>query len=235
MPKNYYIILGIPKNSSQEDIRTAYRRLAKEFHPDCYGKNQAPFQAIQEAYSVLSNPKARKSYDHSLQPKSMAGSSKKQTPIKRYANEIIEPLVPENDQRVNHMNAMNPLFNNKWSIFDDVFDRFRDGSAEIDDREVVPLQDVSVEISLSPIQAQLGGNAHINIPTQIHCPSCHRSSRKYRYVCWRCNCTGVLRGETPVVISYSAGIMDNHVAKIALENIDEGKIFLSVIFKIRKR
>ncbi len=235
MPKNYYIILGISRNSSQEDIKSAYRRLAKEFHPDRFGKNQAPFQKIQEAYSILSNPKTRKSYDHSLQPKFMVNSSVKQTPVKRYANEEIEPLIPENTNRLNHINAVNRSFHTQWSNFDDVFDRYFGGFAENDDRIMVPLQDMSVEISLSPTQAHLGGNARISLPAQIHCPSCDTSFRRYRNVCWRCNGTGVLRVEKPVVISFSAGIMDNDVAKIALEDTDEGKIFLSIIFKIRLR
>jgi len=67
MSKNYYIILGIPSDSTQTDIKAAYRRLAKEFHPDHYGESQIPFQALQEAYSVLSDPKSRKAYDDSLQ------------------------------------------------------------------------------------------------------------------------------------------------------------------------
>ena len=49
MPKNYYVVLGIPSTSSQEEIKTAYRRLAKEFHPDRYGEGHSPFQVIQEA------------------------------------------------------------------------------------------------------------------------------------------------------------------------------------------
>ena len=63
MPKNYYIILGIPSKSSQEEIKSAYRRLAKEFHPDRYGDNNSPFLNVQEAYSVLSDPVRRRAYD----------------------------------------------------------------------------------------------------------------------------------------------------------------------------
>jgi len=235
MPKNYYIILGISRNSSQEDIKSAYRRLAKEFHPDRFGKNQAPFQIIQEAYSILSNPKARKSYDLSLQPKPMVSSSVKHTPLKRYANEKIEPLIPENDNHFSHTNAVNRTFHTQRSIFNDVFDRPLSGFTEDDDRRMLPWQNMSVEISLLPIQAQLGGNVRITLPAQKHCPSCDKSSRRYRDVCWRCHGTGVLRVEKPVVISYPAGIVDNHVAKIALEGTDAGKIFLSVLFKIRLR
>ena len=67
MPENYYIILGIPSKSSQEEIKSAYRRLAKEFHPDHYGENHSPFLNVQEAYSVLSDPVRRRAYDAALE------------------------------------------------------------------------------------------------------------------------------------------------------------------------
>jgi curved DNA-binding protein CbpA len=66
MAKNYYIILGLPGDASEEDIRSAYRRLAKNVHPDHYGMDSAPFLQLQEAYEVLSNPLKRRKYDDSL-------------------------------------------------------------------------------------------------------------------------------------------------------------------------
>jgi len=67
MPKNYYVILGIPTNASLEQIRSAYRQQVKELHPDHYGEDSAPFRAVQEAYNVLSDPEMRRSYDRDLQ------------------------------------------------------------------------------------------------------------------------------------------------------------------------
>ncbi|KAM4619716.1 dnaJ homolog subfamily C member 18 [Polymixia lowei] len=63
--KDFYEILGIPKNASDEDLKKAYRKLALKFHPD---KNFAPgatdaFKAIGNAYAVLSNPEKRQQYD----------------------------------------------------------------------------------------------------------------------------------------------------------------------------
>lgn len=63
MPKDYYLILGITSEATLDDIKDAYRRLAKEYHPDHYGENQSPFLAIQEAYSVLSDPMKRQTHD----------------------------------------------------------------------------------------------------------------------------------------------------------------------------
>jgi len=64
--KDYYKILGVSKDSSQDEIKKAYRKLARKYHPDLNpGDAQAEqkFKEIQEAYSVLSNPQKRKQYD----------------------------------------------------------------------------------------------------------------------------------------------------------------------------
>ncbi|KAM6442270.1 dnaJ homolog subfamily B member 12 isoform 1-T2 [Liasis olivaceus] len=63
--KDYYEILGVNRDASDEDLKKAYRKLALKFHPD---KNHAPgateaFKAIGNAYAVLSNPEKRKQYD----------------------------------------------------------------------------------------------------------------------------------------------------------------------------
>ena len=63
--RDYYKVLGVPRNSSQEEIRTKFRRLALEFHPD---RNKDPaaqgkFKEINSAYQVLSDPQKRAQYD----------------------------------------------------------------------------------------------------------------------------------------------------------------------------
>jgi DnaJ-class molecular chaperone len=62
---NYYETLGIRENSSQEEIKKAYKSLAKKYHPDVSGNNSSSedFLLIRKAYEVLSNPVTRKKYD----------------------------------------------------------------------------------------------------------------------------------------------------------------------------
>uniref|UniRef100_A0A5B7C263 J domain-containing protein n=1 Tax=Davidia involucrata TaxID=16924 RepID=A0A5B7C263_DAVIN len=69
----YYSVLGIRKDASLSDIRTAYRKLALKWHPDRWAKNPSVageascrFQNIQEAYSVLSDQSKRSMYDAGL-------------------------------------------------------------------------------------------------------------------------------------------------------------------------
>src|ERR1041384_1871258 len=64
--KDYYKVLGVERNASEEDIRKAYRNLAKQHHPDRNPNNKQAeerFKEINEAYQVLSDPKKRQHYD----------------------------------------------------------------------------------------------------------------------------------------------------------------------------
>ena len=64
--KNYYETLGLNRNASEQDIKKAYRRLARQHHPDVNSGDksaEAKFKEINEAYEVLSNQKNRKNYD----------------------------------------------------------------------------------------------------------------------------------------------------------------------------
>lgn len=63
--KDYYATLGVDKKASQDDIKHAYRRLARKYHPDVSKEANAEehFKNVQEAYEVLKDPEKRKAYD----------------------------------------------------------------------------------------------------------------------------------------------------------------------------
>src|SRR5262249_32788586 len=63
----YYETLGIARGAGEQELKSAYRRLAKEFHPDCNpGDTRAElrFKEVSEAYEVLKDPQKRAAYDH---------------------------------------------------------------------------------------------------------------------------------------------------------------------------
>ena len=62
--KDYYIILGVDKNSTKDDIKKAYRKLAKKYHPDINPEHVTLFKEINNAYEILSNDKKRYEYDN---------------------------------------------------------------------------------------------------------------------------------------------------------------------------
>ena len=66
MPQNYYDILGVSRNASGKDIKSAYRRMARKLHPDVNPEDsraQNQFKKVNEAYEVVGDPARRKDYD----------------------------------------------------------------------------------------------------------------------------------------------------------------------------
>ena len=65
--KDYYAVLGVEKNAAQKDIKSAYRKLARKWHPDANPQNakqaEEKFKEISEAYEVLGDSEKRKKYD----------------------------------------------------------------------------------------------------------------------------------------------------------------------------
>jgi molecular chaperone DnaJ len=88
--KDYYQILGVDRNTSKEDIKKAYRRLAKEWHPDVNPdpKAEEKFKEINEAYYVLSDEEKRQQYDQLLK----SGDEKGYRDFMEYIQEFLESI-----------------------------------------------------------------------------------------------------------------------------------------------
>ena len=64
--KNYYSILGVKKDAKADELKKAYRRLARKYHPDVNPNDKSAeekFKEVQEAYDILSDPNKRKVFD----------------------------------------------------------------------------------------------------------------------------------------------------------------------------
>ena len=75
--KNYYDILGVSKTASQDEIKSAYRKLAKQYHPDFHPGDAVAaekFKEINEAHETLSDEGKRKQYDYELEHPGMSGN-----------------------------------------------------------------------------------------------------------------------------------------------------------------
>lgn len=73
--KNHYDVLGVAKDASAEEIKKAYRRLSKEFHPDRNPEGEDRFKEIAAAYEVLGNQERRAAYDSGERRQSFGGRS----------------------------------------------------------------------------------------------------------------------------------------------------------------
>lgn len=235
MPKNYYIILGITSASSQDEIKSAYRRLAKKFHPDHYGQS-APFLNIQEAYSVLSDPVRRRSYDTILlENRRLRSLSKHVEPLQdsRYCGEV-EPLIPERGPLDTGRNSLLQSFHYYRPSLDSLFDRWFSNFLEKSPPKGQQPENLTVVIELTPDQAFRGGHVRLTMPTRLQCPGCNGRGGIGGYECWRCSGQGMLIGEIPLMISYPPGISDNHTVQLSLERFGIRNLYLTATFRINK-
>jgi curved DNA-binding protein CbpA len=93
---NYYVLLGVARDATNETIRQAFRALARQYHPDAgEGSSAETFRQIVNAYETLSDPARRRAYDHSLahywlQPTAGQHFAVRSAP---------EPLIPASPRR----------------------------------------------------------------------------------------------------------------------------------------
>src|SRR3989440_9101112 len=88
MARDYYAILGVPRNADNDQIKKAYRRLARELHPDLNPSLEAQerFKEVTAAYEVLSDPQKREIVDLGGDPLSAgAGGGARARPVRGFA------------------------------------------------------------------------------------------------------------------------------------------------------
>ena len=232
MAKNYYLILDVTRDATQEQIKSAYRRKAKELHPDRYGDDREPFQLLQEAYSVLNDPARRRRHDKALDREQRSHSRQH----RRYPH--VEPLIPE--QRppyVEDLTAPRSVFSDRRDrryrpSFEELFDRLWTNFSRAGHPNAERPENLTVEILLTPEQARRGGRAQIALPTQHACPACGGRGWIGPFDCLRCRGAGVLTEEIPVELTYPAGIGDGYLTRVSLDVIGIHNLYLTVYFRV---
>lgn len=129
MSKNYYEILGVPKNASQEEIKKAYRRKMKDLHPDLHPNDKSleeQTKEVNEAYEILGNEEKRKQYDQTISTQTFTPNNTTNNPFEDYLSEIM------NGFSNNPFN--NPFNTNKKVDYTKDFDDFVEYLTLMDDQ-----------------------------------------------------------------------------------------------------
>jgi molecular chaperone DnaJ len=151
-PADYYKVLGVERDASQEEIKKAYRKLARELHPDRNPGDKTAeerFKEVQEANSVLSDPEKRKQYDAGGMFGGGAGGFH------------FDP------------SAFRSGFGSVGDILSDLFGG-RGGAGP----QRTPGRDLETEVRLSFEDAIRGTQVSVTVPKEDECPTCHGSGAK---------------------------------------------------------
>jgi DnaJ-class molecular chaperone len=230
--KNYYLILGVETDATQDEIQHAFRRLAKDLHPDYYGQDSKPFLDLQEAYSVLGDPARRRVYDRRLRPlrPRYAGGKVTAEPASSRGTKP-EPLIPEDQPAHLDDLSLSGSFHTFSPSFEELFERIW-RNYNLSRPEMEPLYSLTVEIVLTPQQALSGGRVRLFVPAQLTCPLCHGRGGVGWFECARCAGSGRISGELPVLLTFPPGIVNNHVIQVPLDEFGIENFYLNVNFRV---
>lgn len=225
MAKSYFTILGVTTYASADEIRSAYRRLAKAYHPDHYAGDSSIFRQIQEAYSILGDAHRRAEYERALL------SAAKPRQFIRPSGHRPEPLVPEH--KTVDLGEISPLrsFQTFTPSFDQVFDWLWDNFSSIDRPKLDRVKSLTLEVPLTKAQAAAGGTARVLVPARAVCPVCRGSGGIDFYECTRCAGEGAISGEVPVSLSFPAGLRHDHAVVLSLERFGIRNLRVTVLFR----
>ena len=225
MAKSYFAILEVASNATADEIHSAYRRLAKMFHPDHYEGGSERFQQIQNAYAVLSDPARRKAHEKTLST----------VPVRRVPNHRPhaqpEPLIPESGPV--DLGAVSPVRSVEAvsSAFDQLFDRLRNAFSPVRASRSGRVQHLTLEIPLTREQAIRGGRAQVMVPAQRVCPRCRGYGQIGYYPCRRCAGEGAVSGEVPLSVTFPKGMIKGHRVVIPLDRVGIENVHLAVSFR----
>jgi len=161
MPRDYYEVLGVAKDASPDDIKKAYRTLAKKYHPDVSTEPkevaEAKFKEISEAYEILSDPEKRQRYD-------------------QYGHEGVKDSFGQGGFSWNDFTRADDISD----IFGDLFGGMFGGGGRQRRSRNAPQQGESLrydlEISLSDVLN--GKKVNLDIPRSVNCSACNGTGGK---------------------------------------------------------
>ncbi|MCX7654609.1 MAG: molecular chaperone DnaJ [Fervidobacterium sp.] len=184
--KDYYEILGVPRNASDEEIKAAYKKLIKEWHPDKHPDDkkriaEQKFKEIQEAYEVLSDPQKRAMYDKF-----------------GYVGEGTPYAYEQNNTGFGFEDIFRDFLND--DIFNIFFGGQRTQSTSQRSARKVPKrgEDVNLEVTINEKDVFTGKEISVEYDVYAECENCHGEGVEpgSRWVtCSKCHGTGVVREE----------------------------------------
>ena len=183
--RDYYEVLGVNKSASEDEIKKAYRSLAKKYHPDMNpGDKEAEvkFKEVNEAYAVLSDSEKRSKYD-------------------RFGHDAFDPTSGGGGY------GGFSGFSGADFDFGDIFSSFFGGGTSTKSRANAPVEgdDIAARVTVSFEEAAFGCKKEVNFARVENCPDCHGSGAEHEgdiEKCPECNGLGRINVRQQTMLGY---------------------------------
>jgi len=211
---DYYKTLGILRSADASDIKKAYRKLARKFHPDVNpGNNDAEqkFKEIQEAYAVLSDTDKRKQYDTfgTVDGDPTAGFDPFRRAGRRRSSQGPEGVRVDFDGMGG--------FQDLGDIFSQFFGGARPGNARQAPQRGAD-QELAVEVSFT--DAVQGTTISLPVQRQLQCSACGGFGTAQRHSCGSCHGAGVVISTEKLRVKVPEGVADGNRIRVAGKGAD---------------
>ena len=207
MNEDLYKLLGLRRDASLDEIKKAYRQLAKRHHPDRTHNNPQDteiFKAVAVAFATLSNPQKRAEYDRSL-------AATEHRPTRARAQR--ERTVVSDFRRQN-------------TPFGDILEEFFPGwdgwSRERDERVL--------EITLTHEEARTGVTMPVDLPWKAQCLRCQGSGLAPFSICPGCRGSGFSQGARRLTLTIPPGVSSGTTQRLCLANN-----YLTILVRVKVR
>lgn len=178
--RDYYDVLGVSPGAGADEIKRAYRQLARRYHPDISGDDRgAAFLEVSRAYDVLSDPNRRRSYDCGLWPHQGAGDRHGRAEWLTDEVAIDFPSVASVLDRMRH------------SFFGET-----------------PVVGLNAEIVLSPQEAFWGATVPLDVPLRRTCTRCGGRGESWQDRCTHCGGGGEVSSTHELKLRVPAGVQE---------------------------
>jgi molecular chaperone DnaJ len=210
--KDYYKILGLNRTSSEKDIKAAYRKLARQYHPDVNPGNktaEATFKQINEAYEVISDPEKRKKFDQ-------YGDQW------QYGDQMAEHARQQQASQGSRNFGQGAAGGQPFSfeegdlegVFGDLFAGRSGGTRHRAPPRPRRGQDVEHPVEVTLEEAFSGALRNLSMQSEQPCPTCQGTGRIANLPCSICRGTGVVPQIKRLEVKIPAGVKDGSRVRI---------------------
>jgi len=215
--KDYYKTLGLSKSASTKEIKAAYRKLARQWHPDVNPTKKAAaeekFKEIAEAYEVLSDPEKRKTYD--TLGNDWQQRAREYQGAQDFGGGGFRYQTPPGGVQFDFGDLGN------GGGFSDFFQTFFGNmgrgptAGATHSRRGTRGSDIESEIELSLRDAYAGGKRTLTLQTHVTCPRCHGTGNDRGKLCPECHGNGFVPQTKTLEVTIPAGVRNGQRIRLA--------------------